>query len=111
PVPTPYQFRTRTVLFGEGRCHKENESLSRAANRSLMQTRWRIELLGRFRACWGEHELSRFPRQKAADLLAYLACARGRSASREALIEILWPEIDPELGRNNLRKLLHTLRQ
>ena len=32
-----------------------------------MQTRWRIELLGRFRACWGEHELSRFPRQKAAD--------------------------------------------
>ena len=76
-----------------------------------MQTRWRIELLGRFRARWGEYEISRFPRQKAGDLLAYLAYSPGRSPSREALIELLWPEIDPEVGRSNLRKLLHTLRQ
>src|SRR5262249_7277996 len=85
----PYQLRSNSVLFGAGRGDSGNESGPRAPNRSVMQTRWRIELLGRFRASWGEHELSRFPRQKAADLLAYLACARGRSASREALIELL----------------------
>ena len=49
-----------------------------------MERCWRIELLGRFRARWGDYELSRFPRQKAGDLLAYLAYYPSRAASREA---------------------------
>src|SRR2546426_7245245 len=76
-----------------------------------MDTRWRIELLGRLRARYGGGEIARFPRPKAGELLAYLAYYPRRSHSREALIEVLWPEIDPELGRNALRKLLHWLRQ
>src|SRR5262249_31672435 len=35
---------------------------------------------------------------------------RHRPHPREILIELLWPEIDPEIGRNNLRVLLHRLR-
>ena len=69
-----------------------------------MDTRWRIELLGRLRARYGSGEIARFPRPKAGELLAYLAYYPRRSHSREALIEVLWPEIDPELGRNALRK-------
>jgi hypothetical protein len=38
-----------------------------------METRWLIELLGRLRARRGEREVARFSRQKAGDLLAYLA--------------------------------------
>src|SRR2546425_1092813 len=63
-----------------------------------MDTRWRIELLGRLRARYGGGEIARFPRPKAGELLAYLAYYPRRSHSREALIEVLWPEIDPELG-------------
>ena len=50
-----------------------------------MATRWRIELLGRLRAGWGDYELSRFPRQRAGDLLAYLALSPGRATAREVL--------------------------
>jgi DNA-binding SARP family transcriptional activator len=76
---------------------------------------WRIELLGGLRAAQGERVVTRFRHQKAAVLLAYLAFSesggRQRAHSREELVELLWPEIDPELGRGKLRFMLHSLRQ
>jgi predicted ATPase/DNA-binding SARP family transcriptional activator len=91
-----------------------------------MDRHWRIDLLGGLRAVEGGRVITRFPTQKAAALLAYLALthsvgggarrgarSRGhpRSLSREALIELLWPEHDPEAARNNLRVALHALRR
>lgn len=51
-----------------------------------------------------------FPRRKALDLLRHLILARGTAMSRDALIEHLWPEIDPESGANRLHVALHALR-
>jgi DNA-binding SARP family transcriptional activator len=53
---------------------------------------------------------SRFRRQKALTLLKVLLAHRGRPLHREALIEILWPEADPEQAGNHLRVVLFDLR-
>jgi DNA-binding SARP family transcriptional activator len=71
---------------------------------------WRIELLGGLRVQHGAQIITRFPKQKAGALLAYLAYHADRIHSRDALVEVLWPEVDPEAGRNSLRSVLHALR-
>src|SRR5579884_297376 len=76
-----------------------------------MQTLWRIELLGRWRVTRESQSITHFPTQKAASLLAYLAGHSSHPQPREALIEMLWPEIDPEAGRTSLRVALHALRR
>ena len=65
---------------------------------------WRIEMLGWLRAVRGDFSVSRFQTQKTGLLLAYLALYQERSHTREALIEALWPEVDPALGRNRLKQ-------
>ncbi len=79
-----------------------------------METVWSIELLGGFRVRplrEGEQRtITRFRTQKTASLLAYLACHRHRSHPREALIELYWPEAEPESARHSLSLALSSLR-
>lgn len=75
-----------------------------------MKTLWRIELLGGLRAVRGNSAISRFRTQQTGGLLACLAFYSHRAHPREELIERLWPEVDPEAGRNNLRVALSSLR-
>ena len=49
-------------------------------------------------------------RQKAIALLAYLAIT-GESHRRDALVNLLWPELDSTRGRAALRRTLFALRQ
>jgi predicted ATPase/DNA-binding SARP family transcriptional activator len=72
---------------------------------------WRVELLGKLRLADEERAVTPFLTQKVGALLAYLAYYRHQSHPREMLIELLWPEIDAEAGRHNLRSLLHLLRR
>lgn len=48
---------------------------------------------------------------KALALIAYLACAPGRCASRERLVDLLWSDLDTEKGRQALRQHLWRLKQ
>lgn len=43
-------------------------------------------------------------------LFALLATAPDRHMQRDELIEILWPEVEPDVGAGNLRTLVHRLR-
>jgi predicted ATPase/DNA-binding SARP family transcriptional activator len=81
------------------------------AGKSSMSAPWRIELLGWLRATQGDRIVRRFRMQKAGALLAYLAYYPYRSHPRTELIELLWPECDPEVGRHNLRQALFSLRR
>jgi predicted ATPase/DNA-binding SARP family transcriptional activator len=72
---------------------------------------WRIELLGGLRAARGEQVVTRFRSQQTAALLAYLAYHPRHAHPREVLIEMLWPECEPEAGRNRLRVALSSLRR
>src|SRR5262249_36618054 len=48
---------------------------------------------------------------KAASLLAYLAYYRHQAHPREVLMEMLWPDCDPDTGRNRLSTALWSLRR
>src|SRR5262249_55286150 len=61
-------------------------------------------------ATQGERVVTRLRSQKTGALLAYLAYHGHRSHPREALIELHWPECDPEVGRQRLRTALTSLR-
>src|SRR6478672_8669285 len=74
------------------------------------ESMWSIQLLGGLCATAGDRVVIHFRTQKAALLLAYLAYYHERIHPREALIELLWPECEPQAGRNNLSKELSWLR-
>ncbi len=56
-------------------------------------------------------QLLDFPTQKTKELLAYLVLYRDRAHPRALLASLLWPELDEEHGRANLRKALSFLRK
>src|SRR5207247_1658627 len=72
---------------------------------------WRIELLGGLRAISETTVASHFETRKAASLLAYLACRRGRAVPRETLAEMLWPDEDVDATRDRLRQALAAIRR
>jgi DNA-binding SARP family transcriptional activator len=72
---------------------------------------WEIELLGGFCARRRSGEIARFRRRKDSELLAYLACFPQNPHSRDELMELLWPEVEPSAGRNRLRQTLASLRR
>lgn len=75
--------------------------------------RWRVELLGGFRlGAPGDatQPVTRLPSRAITLLLARLALAPERTHAREELIELLWPGVALEVGRNRLRQALSTLR-
>lgn len=71
---------------------------------------WRIELLGSIRATSGRRVITRFAGRAVVALLARLALQPKCSHSREELIEMCWPGVPVDVGRNRLRQVLSTLR-
>src|SRR5436305_2155748 len=91
-----------------------------------MDLRWRVALLGDLRlepagdSAGAAREMgsaappaisTTFRTQKTGSLLAYLAYFRDRTHPREVLVELLWPEDEPETGRHKLSVALSSLRQ
>jgi predicted ATPase/DNA-binding SARP family transcriptional activator len=72
---------------------------------------WKIELLGGLCVRQEERVLHRFRAQKPGALLAYLAYYPRRPHPREVLIELLWPNGEPQAGRNSLNTALSSLRR
>ncbi|RYX83828.1 hypothetical protein EON83_12845 [bacterium] len=71
---------------------------------------WRLELFGGLRAMRENEIVDRFRTQKTATLLAYFALKPGPQP-REVLIDLLWPEAEPEAARNSLSASLSSLRR
>lgn len=70
----------------------------------------RVRLLGGFEVWVGDQQAGSFESQKVRALLAYLACHRRRSFSRDHLSGLLWPEREPEAARHALRQAVYNLR-
>jgi DNA-binding SARP family transcriptional activator/TolB-like protein len=71
---------------------------------------WKLKLLGAFELTSPQGEPVRLAERKARALLAYVALARGHSASREALLGLLWESRPVAQARQSLRQVLHRLR-
>ena len=87
-------------------------------NRSLTEkgqpdaaVRWTIQLFGQLRAETEDRVVARFPTQKSAALLAYLAYHLERPHPREKLIDLLWPDVELDSGRNSFNVALSSLRR
>ncbi|MDX1934727.1 MAG: AAA family ATPase [Capsulimonadales bacterium] len=74
-------------------------------------TPWFIHLLGDLRAEREGQVLTQFRTRRAAALLGHLSLFLHRFHPRETVIELLWPETDPDAGRLRLRQELHALRR
>lgn len=72
--------------------------------------RWQVRLLGTLEVQREGLTLRRWPSRAVALLLARLALAPQRNHPREELIELLWPGVALDVGRNRLRQALSTLR-
>src|SRR5947209_12781751 len=72
---------------------------------------WQIQLLGGVRATHWNCVIAQFPSRPIAMLLARLALQPQRRHAREELIELLWPNVELDVGRNRLRQVLSTLRR
>jgi predicted ATPase len=92
------------------RLKKQAAGFTARLAKSAFMSGWRIEMLGGLRAVRGDRTLARFPGRKAASLLAYLALSPGRFHTREALAEMLWPEVPRASQFHNLRLTLSRLR-
>ena len=72
---------------------------------------WRLRLLGGFELSDGAQRHTKLGTRAAMALLARLALQPGRDHPREALVELLWPDVAADAGRQRLRQTLSTLRQ
>ena len=75
-----------------------------------MNEPWRVNLLGVLRAEQNDHVIHRFYTYKIGALFAFLAYYRQKAHSRDALIEMLWPDSDMKAGRASLSTALSSLR-
>lgn len=71
----------------------------------------RAHCLGNFELVLNWKKCDRWQSLKAKSLIKYLVSHKNRPVPREALIEVLWPECDPESGNNNLKSTVYALRQ
>ncbi len=72
--------------------------------------RWQVRLLGGFDLHDGQQHLTRLPSRAVTALLARLAIWPDRAHAREELVELLWPGVALDVGRNRLRQALSTLK-
>ena len=76
-----------------------------------MNSSCRIELLGPLRVIQGSRTVTHFGRRQAASLLGYLAYHIDQPQTREALIALLWPDVQRlDIGRDRLSTVLSALR-
>ncbi|WP_395701055.1 AfsR/SARP family transcriptional regulator [Aquabacterium sp.] len=74
------------------------------------RARWQLRLLGDVALREAAQAPVRLPSRAAAALLARLGLAPQRAHAREELIELLWPGVALDVGRNRLRQVLSTLK-
>jgi len=70
----------------------------------------RLQLFGSFAVQVRGRAVANWPSKKARLLLAYLAMERGRMVPKDVLIDLLWPDVAPERGSNNLSIAIHQIR-
>lgn len=68
-------------------------------------------LLGRFRLFVNGRPIRVWPGTKTPRVAQYLFAHASRVVSRDQLIDLFWPEVDPETGRRNLHQVIYAVRK
>lgn len=70
-----------------------------------------VYCLGPFRVFQDDQPVTKWPSTKGKAIFKYLIAHRGRPVVKEILMELFWPEMDPDAARNNLNVAIYGLRQ
>jgi len=68
-------------------------------------------VLGPFRALVNDQPIEDWPNCRGKAVFKYLLLNRKHPVAKEALMELFWPEAEPEAARNNLNVAMHRLRR
>ena len=102
--------RLRKLAKGHSRS-REGASLGRSLARRLAD-RVRVEDQGRVGISIGHQEISGTSiRRKVLALLCFLITKPDLSATRDQVLDALWPALDPEIAINSLNQTLYFLRR
>ena len=69
-----------------------------------------VHMLGTFRLTIGDLAV-RLPASRVLSMLKYLLFHHKHSVSREVLMDVFWPDAEPETARNSLNVAMHSLRK
>jgi len=69
-----------------------------------------VHMLGAFSIVIGDSTV-KLPPSRGLSLLKYLLLHHKQSTPRDVLMDMFWPEAEPELARNNLNVAMHNLRK
>ena len=70
-----------------------------------------VHCLGPFQVFQNDQLVDNWSSRKALAIFKYLLVHRGKFVSKDVLMEVFWPEADPEAARRNLHQAIYTLRQ
>ena len=70
-----------------------------------------VYCLGPFRVFQNGELLEDWNGQKGLSILKFLIAHRDSSISKDVLMDVFWPEADPEAARRNLHQAIYSLRQ
>lgn len=70
-----------------------------------------IYFLSPFRVLLNEKPVAGWPNCKGKSIFKYLVTHRERPSPKEVLMDIFWPEVDPDAARNNLNVAIYGLRR
>ena len=70
-----------------------------------------IRLLGDFSLIYADQQVTNLNTMRLRSLLTYLVLHRDAPQQRQHLAFLFWPDTTEAQARNNLRQLLHQLRQ
>src|SRR6201997_5558906 len=76
-----------------------------------MKTTLHLRLLGDFSLLYNDQQVTSLNTMRLQSLLAYLMLHRDVPQQRQHLAFLFWPDAVEAQARNNLRQLLHQLRQ
>lgn len=88
-----------------------SEDAGPVPNLQLSRPSLEVYCLGRFQVRVGWKRIEHWRSNKAKSLLKYLIATQGQTATKDALMEALWPGCEPSLANNNLKATVRSLRQ
>lgn len=81
------------------------------ADKTEAQVSLMVYCLGTFRVYQNNQPIKKWCGNKAKSIFKYLVVHRGQPIHREALMELLWPDVEPESARRNLYQAIYSLRK
>lgn len=70
-----------------------------------------VHLLGPFRAAINDRPINDFPHGRTRSIFKYIVYHRRQLIPREVLMDLFWPDVDPESARNSLNVTFYNIRK